>query len=584
MPTTCIPLDETNRSIFSKAYYGVIQQILHQIQIPYGTLIAMHKGMEINRTDNQTNLTSEQLPNLPSTVAKRKVIAEITENYNEDALSTTAVSYRDTAPIFVDPQIDFIIYPVYVTSDITIKLTFSTPSKTEAQRLRDDIRMKLSQMRNILHHEIEYDILLPELTQNLITDIYDLKNRLYPMTLAEYFRTFSTRQMHMVTDLANKSNAQIAIHERQVRIVGTFEFSAMPEPIEEDNDTNTYRLVIPYKFTMEVPRGICMSYNPIVCNRPLPAKYLQYIADAKIKTREEYSRNLTYTASLGALSHFEAHRQLDYRINNKRPLNLPLFDDFPQRNGHPGYMITVTFLTSVDESDRQTLFNLRDIPDFYMNEKILRWIEDSQRANVTIPYRSIFYFGLHYPDRYYDKDCLELTPDLTLKSKVKLPLDKPLRVAFSVLTDLSYIDEAMRQRLYQNKDVFLIYLSELVEVVRDYRQELTWLAKDDLTFQTRIMYFLDRAMQDKDGAFIQEVIDTISKDRTLSEMLGKTLKNDFPSFYTRLGRHGDTRGLESDRKGRNTHYQRMSGYASRTVMISYTEARRRDELDKPKTL
>lgn len=579
MPTTCIPLDETNRSIFSKAYYGVIQQILHQIQIPYGTLIAMHKGLEINRTDNETNLTSEQKPNLPSTVAKRKVTAEITEDYNEDALSTTAVSYRDTAPIFVDPQIDFFVYPVYVTSDIGIKLTFSTPSKAEAQKLRDDIRIKLSQMRNILHHEIEYDILLPRLTQTLIEDVYDLKNRLHPMSMGEYFHTFSTRQTHMVTDLANKSNAQIAIRERQVRIVGKFEFSSMPEPIEEDNENNTYRLVIPYKFTMEVPRGMCMEYNPIICNRPLPAKYLQHIADAKVKTREEYSRNLTYTNSLGALSRFEAHRQLDYRINNKLPLNLPFFDEFPQRKGHPGYVITTTFLTSVDETDRQTLFNLRDIPDFYMNEDVLRWLEVGERLSVTVPYRSVFYFGLHYPDRYYDKDCLELTPDLTLKSKVKLPLDKPTRVAFSILTDLAFLNDDMRPYLYQNKDIFLIYLSELVTVIRDYRQEIAWLSKDDLTFQMRVLYFLNRALNDKDEGFIREVVDIIARDKILAELVGRVLKQDFPSVFNRLNTYTDMRRLDSNKTGRNTHYDRMGNYASRTVMISFTEARRKDELD-----
>jgi hypothetical protein len=43
------------------------------------------------------------------------------------------------------------------------------------------------------------------------------------------------------------------------------------------------------------------------------------VQENKIKTREEYSRNLTYTQSGSALSHFEAHRQLDYRIQNKLP-------------------------------------------------------------------------------------------------------------------------------------------------------------------------------------------------------------------------------------------------------------------------
>ena len=272
MPVACVTLEETSRTILTSSYFKIIQDVLAQTNIPYGTLIAMHKGMEINRTDNQSNLTSEQRANLPSTVSQRKVIVDITEEYNEDALSTTAVSYKDTSPIFMDEQIDVQVYPIYVTSDVTLKISFITPSKTEANRLRDDIRIKLSQMRNISQHEIEYDILIPEAVSDLICDVHTLKSRLHPSELSEYFRSYSTKRAHLITDTANVKNARLAVRERQVRITGKFDFNAMPEPVEEDHDTNTYRLTIPYKFTMEVPRGMCMDYPPTVCNRPMPAK------------------------------------------------------------------------------------------------------------------------------------------------------------------------------------------------------------------------------------------------------------------------------------------------------------------------
>jgi hypothetical protein len=89
MPVAFIPLEETNRTILSASYYKIIQQVLHQTNVPYGTLIAMHKGMEINPTDNQSNMTSQQLSNLPSTVAQRRVKVDIAEEHTSELQSRT---------------------------------------------------------------------------------------------------------------------------------------------------------------------------------------------------------------------------------------------------------------------------------------------------------------------------------------------------------------------------------------------------------------------------------------------------------------------------------------------------------------
>lgn len=577
MPVAFIPLEETNRTILSASYYKVIQQVVQHTNIPYGTLIAMHKGMQINPTDNQSNLTSEQLANLPSTVSRRQVKVEITEEFNEDALGTTAVSYRDAPPIFADPQIDLLVYPVFVTTDVTLQITYTTPSKTEANKLRDDLRIKLSQMRNILHHEVDYDILVPAEIQEIIADCHDLKKRLYPSELSEYFHTFATRQTYMLTDTANPENAHLAVRERQVRIVGRFDFNPMPEVVEEDHDNNTYRLTIPYKFTMEVARGMCVSYNPTVCNRLMLSKYLKWVQDSKIKTREEYSRNLTYNHSGAALSYFEAHRQLDYRIQNKLPLNLPLFDDFPMRQGHRGYVITTTFLTSINEGDRRTLFNLKQIPDFYMNEQLLEFIKAGEAPYVVRPYQSLFYFGLHYPDRYFDYDCLEITSDYWIKSKVDLPLDKPTRVSFSVLGDPAFFTKEMIERWFKRKDMVLLYLLEFMEVLNNYKHELRDVLADDLSFQMLVIRFLQKGVTDKDDSFLDKVLQICRKDNLVYERLINLLKVKHPTVLNQLIKLVDVTNLNPHKTMPPIGDGSGENWLMKTVMTAYTEAQRKPE-------
>lgn len=360
MPTLYTTLPETQRSILSASFYSVVKDVIYHLGIPGDSVIAVHQGMEINHTDNRTNVSINQKDNLPATASQRRIVATITEDYDEDSLSSTTVSQKDVYPIFNDYDIDATVYTVYVKSQISIDIEYTCGSRTEANRVRDDIRVKLSQGRNILHHNVEYNILIPLMVEEFIADVYDLKNRLFPQSLGDYFKSFSSNHIRPITDMANADNARLAVFERQVRIVGVMEISSEVPKVEQNNDTNTYSFTVPYKFTLDVPRGMCMKYPPMICNRLMPAKYLEFIQEKKIKALESYGTDLCATQSLAALSHFESQRQLSDRVEVNLPFNLPLFDEFHDRVGHKGYVITTSFLTDVDETDKRSLLNLRD--------------------------------------------------------------------------------------------------------------------------------------------------------------------------------------------------------------------------------
>ena len=297
MPTVSLTLEDTNRTILNNAYFKIINDIVEATKIPHESVIAVHKDMDYNLTDNKTNASGIQKKNLPSTASLRRVQAAITEEYNEDALTTTAVHQVSAFPIFEDRDINVFVFPIYVKSDVTIEFNYFTPSKTEANRIRDDIRIRLSQTRNIGLHDIEYDILIPEIVEDFIADIYTLKNRLVPQPLEQYFRDHSTKRMHLITDMANANNTKLAVYEKQVRIVGLFDFSSMPEKVEADNENGNYKVSFTYKLSFDVPRALGLRYPVMVCNKLLPAKYIQFIEDAKINSMEERKRNLGYTQS-----------------------------------------------------------------------------------------------------------------------------------------------------------------------------------------------------------------------------------------------------------------------------------------------
>lgn len=572
MPALSAPLEEVHRSILNEIYFKITKDLMKALGIPENSITVLINGLEVGATDLKINSSGLEKDNLPTTSSDRRVMATVSEEYNEDSVYSTAVTYSDSQAIFSDPDIDTVVFPVYVKSDVTINFEYNSPSKTEALRIRDDVRIKLSQMRNILHHEVEYNIILPEWVDDLISDVHELKSRLFPQPLKDYFMSHCTDRVFMMTDMANASNARIAVRERQVRVVGVFDINALPEKIEADRETNTYRFTLPYKFSIEVPRGMSVQYPSMVCNRPLPSKWLDFIRERKIKTKEEYSRKLTYSYSMEALSHFEVHRQLDYVLQNKLPLNLPLWDEFPVRSGHPGYVVLSSFLTDVNEQDKRTLSPLTELDEnFSIDKELLQFIRDGERQWIVNPYMSYFYLGLHYRRKHFDNNILEIGSDLSVKSKVDLPLVKPTRITLSLCLDTTSLDPSVIKRMYNHKSIYLLYLSELIRGIHNYRHEYGHMSVISHTFYRNFILMLVDGLKKNEHEFLQRFIDIITQDKLVSNQLFSIIHNNHPVTYAALKRVTD---IEKYRV--NPHYRKNfiaeSHYNARTVMTSIIQA------------
>lgn len=533
MPAVSLTLEDTNRTILNNAYFKIINDIVDATKIPHATVIAVHKDIDYNLTDNKTNATGVDKKNLPSIAATRRIQAAITEEYNEDDLTTTAVHQVSAFPIFEDRDINVFVFPIYVKSDVNIEFSYFTPSKAEANRIRDDIRIRLSQSRNIGLHDIEYTILVPEIVEEFVADVHALKNRLVPQTLEDYFRSHSTKRMHLITDTANKENTRVGIYEKQVRIVGLFDFSSMPEKVEADNENGNYRVSFTYKLSFDVPRAIGMRYPVMVCNKLLPQKYFKFIEEAKINSIEERKRNLGYTQSLHALSHFEAHRQLENRIDISYPINIPAFDDFNLRQGHKGYAIITSFLTEVDETDKRTLLNLKEIDPFYISDKLVKFLTDGEYQYIDKPYMSFLYVGIHQDETYFDS-YTDIDGALNVRSVNQLSLLKPVRVTLSMILDLTMLDKNAINRLIGNIDALIIFLAEWLEAITNFKTEFsrTFNSMDDL-YRMLIMILMELKNAGKDSD-AEAVVNMLRTEPYLYEGFVKDLNIDLQGYIARM--------------------------------------------------
>lgn len=574
MPVVTLTLDETSKSIKTAMYQSLVKDIVDSLGVRYDHLSTVFSGMEVSKTDNTTNVSMQTQSNLPSTVSQRRVIARVVSRYDEDSITSTVVSQRDVPDIYRDRTVDTAMFPVYVKSDTTITIEYTTPSEAEAERLLDDIRIKLSQGRNILHHDVEFNIILPKEAENFITDVYDLKSRLVPGTLAEYTGEFVTPRMHLITDLTSDKNARIAVRERQVRIVGTFDFSPLPEECQKDKDNNTYKLTIPYKVKLDIPTALCLCYPTMVANRPMPAKYLRHIEEIRTKNRQEWARSLEYSRSGSAYAYFEAHRQLDYRIRTDLPINLPIFDQWAAPKLHAGYVPICTILCSVDETDKRTLFNLKEIDTYFsLDSDFLSLFSDEiYRRGLVKPYESVFYFGLHQNNKYFDRDLLSIDADLNVKATKDLTLLKAVHVSLGICIDPTMLRTEGFERIKRNTPMFLYYLTEMVNARVNFSEATQLTGLTDEHLMKILLDMLIRSCKAQDGDFIKEVFRILGLDSRFAVKLSTLIRVEYPQLYTCLSKFSNI----ADYHDHTTHMKNFTvndNYKMRTVLTSYVDVR-----------
>lgn len=544
MPVVATTLEETNRSILSSVYYKIIEDIADVIKIPKDTLTILFKDQEVSLTDSKPNTSILDQDNRPTTVTKRKIVVRINENYNEDELTTTSVTKQEFYPIFQDTQIGVVVAPVYIQTDVEIEFIYSTPSKTEAERIRDDVRLRLSQHRDICHHEVEYNIIIPTVVEEFISDVHALKNRITPEPLDQYFLNHATNRIHSITDMSNEGNVRLAVNERQVRIIGLFNFNSMPEKLNINKEDSTYEFKFDYKFTFSVPKAMSLRYPVMICNRILPAKYVSFIQENKENSMREYKLNHNYIGtSLANLSHFEAHRQLENKVDINVPINIPLFDDFSDREGHKGFGIAASVLVEIDETDNKSLFNLTDLDPYYIPDVILDYIRNGEKDYITTPYASFMYLGLHTDEKYFDAPLLTIDSDLNVKSITSLGLFRPTRVTLSVIFDFSKLNERAQERLIDNPEVLKVFISEYLSAVNTYKNEADRRSTDNSFYYYLIKIFynyLNRELIDD----LKDIVGTISQDKYSSTTIGTILYKGYPDLTQLLVKAGV---LEIDR-------------------------------------
>lgn len=445
MPNLAMTLPEVSQSVMRPIVIDIVSQLQEITKVTKDAKIFFpgetEKMQQSGSSIDDIGLASSRDP---LTNNDRYVFIEVEEDYDREALSTTAVTYREQNSIFIDEQLKVGITPVYVTSTVTINFKYRTESKTEAFRWRDDIRFRASQMRDINIHDLTYHYMLPMPFIALLKAIHKQREATagYGDTFEDYVRMKSTSRLGYISNLTNKER-KLAVSETQARVVGIYGFDGVPDRPERDQATGTWTLTLPYKFTYERPLAVAIKYPIIVHNELLPDEYIVFEKGAEDLSK----KNLKFNQSLGALNFFEQQTIQSRASKVDQVIRIPDIDEYTPQQIMPYTGTVMYILCTFGEGDQKLLVNLNELGDIVINEDVIKFIKESEYPYITRPYKSIFQLS------YYRGQ--ELASDRSVicdnQLNVRLVSDGDLRLEhrlrLSIVLDPTMLDSAALKRL-----------------------------------------------------------------------------------------------------------------------------------------
>jgi hypothetical protein len=462
MPNISLTLPETGQSITRPVIFDIISQVQTITKLSDKTTI-LYPGDSMKNQTPGTSIDSKT-DRFAMFNTDRYSFIEVEEDYDHETLGSTAITRPEQVPVFLDEKLKVQITPIYAASNVVINFRYRCTSKSEAIKWRDDVRIRVSQMRDVNLHSLTYHYLLPAEIIALLKTIYERREGYlgYGDTFEEYIANMSTSRLTLVGDLV-ANDARLAISETQTRVIGLFGFDGIPDKLEKDDPNGSWTINFSYKFSYEKPIGCHLKYPIIVHNQLLPKSYTYY-------TNKSYdlSKVSKYNSiSMQALNGFESDTLMDTRVNQNALIHIPEFDDYQILSTPKGTGTIFIALAEVNITDSMSLFSLDELGDIVIDSDIMDFIKGSEYPYLCDVYQSIIHVHLYRNEYLTASGDIKCDINGNLSAKIPLDLRNQYRVRFSLVVDLTLLSRDALDRLRRWPKALIKIIQAMNELLKN---------------------------------------------------------------------------------------------------------------------
>lgn len=462
MPRVLVELHETYENVTRPVVYDIARDVMKRTGLPKDILIFypgdIEKGMQQGSAITGDPMEPTKLP------FTSQVTLEVTEQYQEDRMLSTAVFRPENPFIFRDPHLEVGIKPAYGSCDVTLNFKYRARSKQQAIRWRDDIKNRTSMNREQFIHQINYHYLIPEEFLVILREIHKLRETVAPYgeDFDTYFKNNRSTRARFLTNQAGK-NGRWGIAESQIRVLGYFDWEGVPEEGSKEDDGSTWTISFAYKFKYDKPNACAMQYPLVIHNQMI--KYHPEPPDQPAYQIEQSLRK--YALSAKMFAYFETGGPM-YYMQRRQGYQVPSFDEFIPASVVPDTIRLCTVLVQIDPDQPRALFNLTDDlgGDIIIDPDIKCCLE-KEWPYMTMPFRSIFHVSLYRRSFLQTPDKLVLNSDLNLSTSFDMNLRETYHVRISLVKNLRLLPTEALDRLRSCASCLIKLLDAIDPTLKD---------------------------------------------------------------------------------------------------------------------
>lgn len=441
MPTILIDVRNDDPSITRNVVNSVIKNLTGWLSLPeslriehWGDIGAAHQvGSAIDDTTHDIKLTSDG-----------KITVEVDEDFDDDSIINQVTKQREEPPYWVDPTLEFMLRPVRTQSLLTLSFTYRAPTKTAANRFRNNIKMLAASGREQHVHELHYHVPVPIEFTVLAGDIHRCRETVagYGDKFGKYLKDHTCAALTTISIDGRKPT--LVIKECQLPVLGWFD-SVIVQKASKDDDSPTYTTTFDYHVQYQRIIGLVIDHPIMVHNQLLHNDLWSDKPQYSVEQREFRP---------GMLQDHTVTRQRLY--NPIRPniagVRVPEFDPWLPRV-LPTYTISLmTLMLGISDKDQGRLMSFGDLTRYTFQPDVYQFMLD-EAPYMCQRYRSLFQMDLYRGDMLVEPGLLETRVEnghLVVYHPTAVDLRRQYHLRLSVVMAWDVLDDRAKEAMKEH--------------------------------------------------------------------------------------------------------------------------------------
>lgn len=388
MPSSVIVLPDVYETIVRSVSVSVLAQLAEFMTLPPTTRayypgrtdsVPMNDGIFGNccESANAVHFDPEE-----------RIEVSYSEIAEENFTLSTAVKAQENYPVFWDDTRGIKIRPVRRFVDFRIDFRYQAPNVVVAQRWLDEMRMRYSTGVGDLTLFLEYHYNMPDALKALLKGLYDTQEGSAWPTGESFSEWLQNRLVQPNTEMTTISGnaSEFAFYERQVDVVGHFDFINTPEEPQPVSDkSGAYEVNFSYICRYDRPTHLYVEYPMVVHQCPIPKLFRpKYPLGHNYQQLDRKTTNLR--GSLEEAFILAERRGLPY-------IQYPDTDDWIAPDEFPDRLTFFTGLITLDCNDLKYLMDFSSLGRFKFNPHFTEFFETV--GDKAFGYNSLFDIRLY---------------------------------------------------------------------------------------------------------------------------------------------------------------------------------------------